>query len=98
MGKNLVMKRFREVTQLTVDGDDHPFQGDPFFSIIKRNGEIVGFEIVDIEYIDAEDIPEVEDIYDLDELGIRDCTIRELVLLLRDRLSDPIGQKHRKTA
>jgi hypothetical protein len=98
MGKKLTMNRFREVTQLTTDGASYPFQGDPFFSVIEANGEIIGFEIVDIEDIEADDIPEINGVYDMDEMGIKNSTIKDMVLLLRNILNRSSNTTHRKTA
>jgi len=62
----------------------------------RDTGRIVGFEIADIFTITAEEIPEIDGLYDIEEMSISDFTIKEIVLWLQKKTMEEIRQ--RKTA
>jgi hypothetical protein len=64
----------------------------------RDTGRTVGFEIENIFSITADDIPELEDLYDIEEIGFKDLTIKEIVLLLQRKAKEEQESQHRKTA
>jgi hypothetical protein len=71
---------------------EHPFEENE-----RDTGRIVGFEVSDIFAISPDEIPALEGLYDIEEIGLKDLTIKEIVLLLQRRAREEQAQ-HRKTA
>ncbi len=70
---------------------------NPFEENEEMTDRIVGYSIDDINDIEVSEIPDIEEMYDIPQLGIKDMTIKEIVAAIKRELESP-DQLKRKTA
>lgn len=69
---------------------------DPFGDNEELTDNIVGYEILNMETLDTNEIPGITEKYDVPEMGIKDAFIKDIVIAIKDEF-DKLRYR-RKTA
>jgi hypothetical protein len=87
MGKTIEIYVMRDVIQLSlVRGQTYPHTGKQFGTIRGSDGRLLAYEVMEIENIEPADIPEIVGKYDVAGTDIKDMTIREIVMAVKEQV------------